>query len=450
MPENRLPPRALEAEKGLLGAILKNPGIFDLVISKVRAQDFYQGAHRVIFQAMTALHQKVGTFDTLMVMDTLGDKIKSIGGESYLLEISQGTSSQHMELYSSLVKEKAVLREVLAACENASEEIYESNGQEGSTLLDGVFGTIFESFSKAYHSGSKILSADEIAAAVMRKADRAKNGDPVPIGLSTGYADLDGIVGGLGPGQLVILAGRPSMGKTTFMLNLLRNICVTRRVRGILFSMEATAEEVIQDIIAAQARINNRLMRDMIMPPKVRSRMEDAAGFVALSPLLVDDSTSPTVHDIRAKTKIHNAKEKIGIIAVDYLQLMRSGRRRYERRDLEVSDITAGLKALAKDLGVPVIALAQLNRSVESREGHRPRLSDLRESGSIEQDADLVMFMHRPGYYSSDPAKKRSTAAEVIVSKNRHGPVGTAKMFFNYEVSRFDQQAKEERGSEAV
>jgi replicative DNA helicase len=420
--------------------MILNPDIIDSIRPRLKVDDLYHGKHRIIYQHILRVHDEAGTIDLPMICDSLDAAKKSevVGGASYVEDLIGGITSANAERYLSSIRGRAALRNVLSACQVATEEIFAGNGAPPKDLLDQVSGPVFDAFQAATQSGHHSFTMADIVKDIMETADRALSGEVIPVGLSTGYSDIDRIIGGLRPGKLIIIAGRPSMGKTTFLLNLLREIAGMQRKRCLFFSMESTARDMAQNIIAAHAGINNMVFQGWIMSEEDRERMTHGAAWLEGSPLIIDEDASLTVHDIRAKTRALHGKKAIDLVAVDYLQLVRStGSKRAERRDLEVADITARLKALAKEIGAPVIALAQLNRAVEARVGNRPRLSDLRESGSLEQDADIVMFMHRPGYYSQDEGGKSSRVAEVIIEKHRDGPRGTAHMTYVFEHSRF-------------
>ena len=407
-------------------------------------EHFYHERHRLIFNAMLELTTKGQPADSLTIKDYLEQRqqLDACGGEQYLGElISAIPTAANVRHYGQIVRDRAVLRELLGVCSKVSQKVYESPEIEVGDHLDQAemdMLAVAERFSRTRPTFSKIsdLMADGYKQLEKRYAEKkAITGTP------TGYSDLDEITSGLQPSDLLIIAGRPSMGKTAFAMNLARNAALeSEDARGVaIFSLEMSSQQIALRMLASEARVNMKSLRTGHFSADDWRKLANASGALAEAPIFVDDTPAISVLELRSKCR--RLKKEAGgldLIVIDYLQLM-SGRSDAERREQEISEITRSLKGLAKELDVPVVALSQLNRSLESRADKRPMMSDLRESGAIEQDADVIMFIYRDEVYNKKP--ENEGIAEVIIAKQRNGPTGTVNLTFLHEYTRFENYA---------
>ena len=436
--KERQPPHAAEQERAILGAIIRQPEVLGLVKSALTPEDFFVGKNRIIYRTMLEIHERQGSIDEPMLCDEIlgTEKERKAGGLDYILDLKEGATPAHAEWYMDKIREKAALRAVLGAFQEGIDEIYNSNGEAGKGTLAALQERLIGLFTERKRGRARTEHIGTIAARAMQILEEIGGEDGPAARISSGYPGLDRRIGGFAPGKLYILAGRPSHGKSTFALNLARNISVNAGIPGMIFSLEMDRDEITENLIAAQARIDNQSFRAGIPSARLCEKAADAANFLQARPLYINDRSSVGWSDIRADFLLQNAVEPVKYVIVDYLQLMATNPKA-ERRDLALGEVTRHLKVFAGEMQVPVILLSQLNRSVEGREGNRPRLSDLRESGSIEQDADAVMFIHRPGLYRSE----QDMDAELILGKNRGGPIGKVELVYLYANSRFESRA---------
>ncbi|PJC67718.1 MAG: replicative DNA helicase, partial [Zetaproteobacteria bacterium CG_4_8_14_3_um_filter_59_5] len=426
-----VPPHAMDAELAVLGGIMLDPEALERLEGSLLPEHFYVERHRLIFGAMMDLAAKGQPVDGLTIKDYLEQRslLDNCGGESYLGElISAIPTSANVKHYASIVRDRAVLRELLSVCSKVSQKVYQSPEIEVGDHLDQAemdMLAVAERFSRSRPTFSKMsdLMIDGYHALEKRYAEkRAVTGTP------TGFTDLDEITSGLQPSDLLIIAGRPAMGKTAFAMNLARNAAMQSDFPGsvAVFSLEMSVQQIAMRMLACEARVNMKLLRTGRFSADDWRKLAAASGSLAESPIFIDDTPAISVTDLRSKCRrLKKETGKLNLIIIDYLQLM-SGRADAERREQEISEITRSLKGLAKELDVPVIALSQLNRSLESRADKRPMMSDLRESGAIEQDADIIMFVYRDEVYNKKPENEGH--AELIIAKQRNGPTGTVNL----------------------
>jgi len=441
----KIPPQAPEAEVAVLGAILIEHEAFMKALEVLRGQYFYRGAHQKIFAACQDLFQRNEPVDLVTLGNELSRKneLEEVGGASYLVSLVESVpTAANVAYHARIVRDKALLRELIAA---GSEIVGESfaDQEEVDEVLDRAERRIFEisqdRVSRAFLPIRAVLKGT--FEAIERLYDRKAQVTGVP----TGFAGFDTLTSGLQPADLIVVAGRPSMGKTSFALNIAQHVAVEERIPVALFTLEMSKEQVVQRLLCADARVDSHRLRTGYLRDSDWPRLTTAAGRLSEAPIFIDDSAGISVLEMRAKTRRLKAEQGgLGLAIVDYLQLIR-GRGRIENRVQEVSEITRSLKAMAKELELPVMALSQLSRAVERREERKPMLSDLRESGSIEQDADVVVFIYRPGVYKRGGEaglgggdEQEDVTAEVIIGKQRNGPTGTVKLAFLREYTRFE------------
>ena len=434
----RVPPQDLVAEKSLLGALLLSDASFPDVLETVKSKDFYDERHSKIFHAMTALYQHHKPIDLLTITAELraNKELKAVGGAAYLTELTNFVPTvTHVKAYADLVAQCAVRRRLIQAGTDIANSAYEASA-EIPDLLGSAEKTLFEVSDKTTKTDYVMLES-LLADAFDRMEELHRNKGALR-GLKTGFRDLDKKTAGFQKGDLIIIGARPAMGKTTFAENLAYN-AATINQRGVLFfSMEMANQEIIDRMISDVSGVDNWRIRTGNLTDDDFGKIGDALGEMDSVPLYLDDSSSMTILELRNKARRAAHDHDIGMIIVDYLQLLQGTDRYAGNRVQEVTEISRGLKQLARELEIPVVALAQLSRSVTGRDDPRPVLSDLRESGSIEQDADMVMFLHRVDYYNMNkPDYVPTNITELIIAKHRHGPVGKIELYFHPELLRF-------------
>jgi replicative DNA helicase len=436
----QLPPHAIEAEMCLLGAMLIDPQVIGDVVLVLRgADDFYKPSNGAIYDAIVHLYDQHGTLDIVHLHQRLADRdvLASVGGQEYLVELASSVpSAAHAVHYARLVREKAVVRHLIEAAGDILYDAYHSP-DESQNILEAAEQKIFRIAQQADRGDMQSLHDLIKETMAILEANEGKH----LTGLASGFSDLDEITSGLQCGEMIIVAARPSMGKTALALNLAEQIALLNKPVGI-FSLEMGKQQLVQRMLAARSGIDSqRLRRNMLRADDYRALL-NACDTMLDAPIYIDDTPGLSLLQLRAKARRMKQKHEIAAVVIDYLQLMSSGRR-VESRQLEVSEISRGVKAMARELDVPVICLSQLNRAAEQREGHRPRMSDLRESGSIEQDADVIALLHREEYYhQSDPNwadenPDKCGMAELIIAKQRNGPTGTVRLTWDERSTRF-------------
>lgn len=434
----RVPPQDIVAEKSLLGALMISNDVLPEVLTILRPRDFYEDRHKTIFQAMLDLYDKHQPVDLLTLTSELKSKkkLKEIGGAPYLTELSNFVpAASHAKAYADIIEKASVRRRLIKAGTEIANKAYEDDAN-----ADNLIG---EAERELFEVSDKIIKSDyvpmeELLADAFDRIEELHKNKGALRGLKTGFRDLDKKTAGFQKGDLIIIGARPAMGKTTFAQNLAYNIASINKKGVLFFSMEMAANEIIDRMISDVSGVDNWKMRTGNLSDEEFSRIGDALGEMDEIPIYIDDTSSMTIVELRNKARRAMHDHDIGIVIVDYLQLISGSDRYAGNRVQEVTEISRGLKILARELAIPVIALAQLSRNVTGREDPRPVLSDLRESGSIEQDADLVMFLHRPDYYKqNDDNYEETHITELLVAKHRHGAVGKIELYFHPELLRF-------------
>ncbi len=446
-------PHSNEAEQAVLGSILQNNMNWDVVSERVSEADFYTHPHRLIFQEIERLFKANKPVDILTLDESLKNKNlqEQVGGFAYLAEIANNTPRlSNVKAYADIVRDNAVLRELLAVSHGIAEQCYSREGQDVKEILDNAETEVFKIAEKRMTSeeGPKNIipildkTIDRIQALYDQYGTNGDNFSATVTGLDTGFKDLNRKTAGLQPSDLVIIAARPSMGKTTFAMNLCQNVALSQNKPVLVFSLEMPAEQIMMRMLSGLSRIRQQDLRTGKLTTEDFSKLTQSINILNHSPnLYIDDSSGLTPTELRARARrIYREHGGLSMIMVDYLQLMRVPGYS-ENRTLEIAEISRSLKALAKELEVPVVALSQLNRTLENRQDKRPVNSDLRESGAIEQDADLIMFIYRDEVYNQDSEDKG--IAEIIIGKQRNGPIGSIKLSFLGEYSLFADYAPE-------
>lgn len=451
---DRRPPYSPEAEISVLGGMLIDRDAVARAVEDLESSMFFREAHRRLFRAMARLFERGEVIDVVTVADDLTktDELETAGGLDYIAELLDAVpTAANIEYHARIVREKALLRRLIDASQTIIREVYEQGELEVNEILDQAEARIFQVAQS--HSREGFVRVKDLLWPAFEEIERLQeSGSPIT-GVATGFADLDRMTTGLQRGDLCIVAARPSMGKTSWVLNVAASAAIENQVPVAIFSLEMSKEQLLKRLLSAEARIDAQHIRRGGMTPDEHQRLAAAAGHLNTAPMWIDDSPSSNVLEMRAKARrlaseIQAEGRELGLIVVDYLQLM-AGEKRVESRVQEVSQISRGLKALARELDVPVIALSQLSRAPEQRNDKRPMLSDLRESGSIEQDADLVMFLFRPEYYFGpvdEDGNSLEGRSELIVSKQRNGPTGSVSLYFYKSYTRFDSVAREPDG----
>ena len=437
-PAGRIPPQDLTAEKSLLGAILLDDKSFPEILERIKTGDFYEERHNLVYKAMTTLYQQHKPIDLLTLTAELRAEknLKKVGGSPYLTELTNFVpTASHILAYADLVEKTALRRKLISVGTEIAENAYEEDAEVG-VLIGAAEKALFEVSDKTVKTDYTALE-DLLADAFDRMEELHKNKGALR-GLKTGFRDLDKKTAGFQKGDLIIVGARPAMGKTTFAENLAYNIA-TFNNRGVLFfSMEMACSEIVDRMVSDVSGVDNWKIRTGNLSEDDFGKIGDALGDMGSVPLYLDDTSSMNILELRNKARRAAHDHDIGMIIVDYLQLLQGSDRYAGNRVQEVTEISRGLKTLARELEIPVVALAQLSRSVTGRDDPRPVLSDLRESGSIEQDADMVMFLHRPDYYRQNQDDFEPTnITELLIAKHRHGPVGKIELYFHPELLRF-------------
>lgn len=432
----RTPPQNIEAEVGVLGSMLLDNDTVNLAMQMLCKDSFYKTSHKEIFQTLVDLYDRNRAVDLVLLKEELKKRslLEKVGGIEYLMELEESVpTAANIEYYARIVQEKAVKRSLIDAAVRIQKDSYEET-YDPDVLLDKAESLVFEiGQKKASVPSAKLCELLKITFDQIEKYHDKKGR---LTGLPTGFPDLDDITCGLQPSELIVVAGRPSMGKTSLALNILHHVGVVENKPAVLFSLEMSSNQIAQNMLCSHAKINAHNLRRGFLKDHEWSQLSLAMGTLSEGAIFIDDTPGLSILELKAKARRLKSQHDIQLIVVDYMQLMEAIKA--ENRQQEISVISRGLKSLARELGVPIISVSQLNRSVESREGNKPRMSDLRESGSIEQDADVIMLLYREEYY--DP-QKNPGVAEVIIAKQRNGPVGTVSLTFLKEFMRFESLA---------
>lgn len=431
----KVPPHNLDAEKSLIGAVLIDDDTLADISEHVTSKDFYDKRHGIIYAAMMRLYEKNKPVDLLTLTDELKRKgeLEEIGGSAYLTELTNYVpTSAHAEAYAELVSQKAVRRRLI----KASGEISELGFNEDTTTQELLEKAESELFAVSDQSLKQdLVSIESILTESFDRLEELHRNKGSLRGVKTGYRDLDNMTAGLQRSDLIILAARPAMGKTTLVTNLAYNVATLAKQPVLFFSLEMSKEQLVDRMLADASGVDAWNIRTGNLSDDDFSKLSEAMGEMAEAPIYIDDTPGMTVLEMRTKARRAQHEHPLGLIIIDYLQLMQASGRSDGNRVQEVSEISRGLKLIARELNVPVIALSQLSRSVESRSPQIPQLADLRESGSIEQDADIVMFIYREAYYN--PETERENITDLIIAKHRNGPTGKVELYFHPERLRF-------------
>jgi replicative DNA helicase len=443
---HRSPPHSAEAEQGVLGSMLLSPrDVIAECVERIDREYFYIPAHQTVYDVLVDLWNAGQAIDLITFTQVLRDRnlLDAIGGPSFVTSLYTFVpTAANIDYYLGIVRDKYILRQIIAAATESVRRAYEEQ-DEVNNLLDEVEQKIF-AVGEDRFKGQMLSMKDQVMEAIeqIEKLYERKGGIT---GISTGFIELDRMTSGLHPAEMIVIAARPSMGKTALAMNIAEHVSINEKLPVGVFSLEMSSQQLVQRLLCSRARVNLQKVRDGFLAERDFPSLTAAASKLAEAKIFIDDTAGLSILELRAKARRLKAQQDVRLLIVDYLQLLRSTTRRaQDNRQLEISEISAGLKGLAKELKIPVIVVAQLNRQPEQRSGGKPRLSDLRESGSIEQDADLVGLLVRPEIYEEDEEAKqeKSGEAELIIAKQRNGPVGEIPLTFLKEFTRFEDRAR--------
>lgn len=439
----KVPPHSMEAEQSILGGLLLDNEAWDVISSKVSEHDFYRHEHKLIFAALRNLAEKQHPMDVVTVVSKLKSlgELEKAGGEVYLYELSSNVpSAANLKAYADIVRERSVLRQLISVAQEVADVAYNPGGRASNDLLDDAERKVFEIAEQTAREGGPKAIASYVTKAV-DKVDKLFHSDSPITGLPTGYTDFDNMTAGLQESDLIIIAGRPSMGKTGLAMNVAEHAAIYGDKPVLVFSMEMPGEALALRMLSSLGRIDQHRLRSGKLHDDDWPRISNAVSLLSQAKLFIDDTAGLTPSEVRSRARrLAREHGQLGLIVIDYLQLMHSGGR-HDNRSAELSEISRSLKGLAKELNVPLIALSQLNRSLEQRADRRPVMSDLRESGAIEQDADLIAFIYRDEVYHPDTREKG--IAEILIRKQRNGPIGNIKLAFLGQYTRFENLSRE-------
>ncbi len=434
----RVPPHSLEAEQSLLGGLMLDVAAWDKVADVLTAEDFYRRDHQLIYAAIAALTEERSPCDAVTLSEYLDNRgeLSKAGGLEYLAMLANETpSAANVRAYAEILRERSMLRQLISAGNEIAGGAFNTEGRSAAELLDDAERAVFQIAEQGQRAGTGLVPLKSLLPGVIDEIDQRHRNDGTPTGLQTGFKDFDGLTTGLQPSDLVIIAGRPSMGKTTFAVNIAENAAIgPQKVATAIYSMEMSADQLAFRMISSLGQVNQTKLRTGKFDEQDWASINSAVQLMTDAPIFIDDTPALSPTELRARARRLKRQENLGLIVVDYLQLMQVPGAA-ENRATEISEISRSLKALAKELSVPVIALSQLNRSVEQRQDKRPVMSDLRESGAIEQDADLIVFIYREEVYVPETPRKKM--ADIILAKQRNGPIGDVTLTFQGEYTRF-------------
>ncbi|MBT5975451.1 MAG: replicative DNA helicase [Flavobacteriaceae bacterium] len=442
----KVPPHSIEAEQSILGGLLIDNKAIDRIAGQVSASDFYRNDHRIIFTHISKLIDNNDPADIVTVAESLEQnaELTKVGGVAYLGLVAENTpTASNISGYAKIVRERSIMRNLVEVGSGIVESAFSPQGKDAQQLLDESESKIFQIADAGTSEKLGFIDIKELLPkAAQRIDDLYQLDDPNGVtGVPSGYSDLDQKTAGLQPGDLIIIAGRPSMGKTSLALNIAEHVGMEVGLPVAIFSMEMGAAQLTMRLLGSVGKLDQHKMRIGQLEDEDWPKLTNALGVLNEAPIFIDEGSALNSYEVRARARrLHRQQGKLGLIVIDYIQLMSSANEQStENRATEVSEISRSLKALAKELNVPVVALSQLNRSVESRPDKRPMMSDLRESGAIEQDADVIMFIYRDEVYNPETAEKG--VAEILLSKQRNGPTGTVKLTFLGQYTRFENYA---------
>lgn len=440
-----LPPHSVEAEQSVLGGLLLENSAWDRIADVVAGEDFYRHEHRIIFRTITALINENRPADVITVQEFLerSDELEAAGGFNYLISLAQNTpSAANIRRYAEIVRERAIMRRLAEVGTEIARNAYNPEGRDAAQLLDEAENKVFQIAESTAKSKQGFLQLPDLLQEVVERIDMlyARDNPDEVTGIATGFVDLDKKTSGLQPGDLIIVAGRPSMGKTAFSLNIAEHVAVEGKLPVAIFSMEMGGAQLVMRMLGSVGRLDQHVLKTGKLQDEHWGRLNEAVIKLSDAPMFIDETAGLTALELRARARrlARQFNGRLGLIVIDYLQLMESSGRT-DNRAAALGEISRSLKSLAKELQVPIIALSQLSRSVEQRTDKRPMMSDLRESGAIEQDADLIMFMYRDEYYN--PESQMKGLAECIIGKHRNGPVGKIHLTWMGQFTKFDNAA---------
>jgi len=435
----KIPPHSIEAEQSVLGGLMLDNEAWMTVVDKIAEEDFYRQDHRLIFRAIAYLASLQRPLDVVTLSEWLKEnkQLEDAGGLAYLATMAKDTpSAANIGAYADIVREKSILRQLISVGTDIADSAFNTGGRDTKTLLDEAEKRVFKIAEQGARNTRSFRPLKNLMKLSLEHIEELSKLDSSITGVSTGYTDLDDMTSGLQKGDLIIVAGRPSMGKTTFSMNIAEYAAAHKKLPVAVFSMEMPGEQLTMRLLSSMGRVNQHNVRTGQLTEEDWPRIATAVKIFADVPMFIDDSPGLSPNEVRARARrLVREQGQLGLIIIDYLQLMQ-GNGKSENRTNEVSEISRALKGLAKELEVPVMVLSQLNRSLEQRPNKRPVMSDLRESGAIEQDADVIMFVYRDEVYNPDSAEKGS--AEIIIAKQRNGPIGTCRLTFLGHYTRFE------------
>lgn len=439
----KVPPHSLEAEQSVLGGIMLDANVWDNVCDRIQADDFYYPSHRSIFQSMQALLNRDKPLDVITLVDWLREQsqLEEVNGETYLYELARNTPSvSNVVAYADIIRERSILRKLIEVATRIANRAYSPEGMDTVQILDEAERQVF-AIAETSPSISGPVNIKSVLTSTVDRIDQLYHSSDSVTGLPTGYTDLDQMTSGFQPADLIILAARPSMGKTSFAMNIAEHAAIKSQKPVLIFSLEMPAESLAMRMLSSLSRVDQHKIRTGKLEDDDWPRITSSIAMLSKAPMFIDDTPGLSPAEMRARAR-RIAKEhgEIGLILVDYLQLMQMPGQS-ESRTLEVSEISRSLKSLAKELNTPVMALSQLNRSLEQRSDKRPVMSDLRESGAIEQDADVITFIYRDEVYNEESPDVGT--AEIIIGKQRNGPIGKVRLTFHGQYTRFENFAQD-------
>lgn len=445
---HRMLPQSQDAELGVLGSVLLSPKevMGECIEKKITPEHFHAPAHSTIFEVLRELYDQNSPIDFILLTQLLRDRglLDKVGGAAFVTSLFTFVpTAANAAYYIEILKEKYTLRRIIMTCTEFAARSYDEQ-ENVDTFLDALETKTFEIAQSRF--GDRGFRIKDTVMEALESIEKLYERRGEITGIPTGFTDFDKMTDGLHPAEMIIVAARPSMGKTAFAMNIVENVALNSKLAVAVFSLEMSSQQIVQRLLCSRARVNLQRVRDGFMADRDFHNLTVAASKLAESKIFIDDTAGLSILELRAKARRLKAQHDIQLIAIDYLQLLKStSRRAQDNRQLEIAEISSGLKALAKELSIPIIVLAQLNRNPEGRAGGKPRLSDLRESGSIEQDADLVGLLVRTEYYAEDQEEREQTKgeAELIIAKQRNGPVGEVPLTFLKEFTRFEDRAHE-------
>ena len=438
-PDNlKLPPHSIEAEQAVIGGLLLDNRAWEKIADRIHEKDFYRHDHRMIFRAIGALERKTQPFDVVTLSELLAqnEELEEAGGLAYLGRLAKDTpSAANIVAYADIVRERSVLRQLIAVGTDIADSGFRPEGRETTELLEHAEKSVFAIAEQKVRGQTGLRAISQVLSKTVEQIDHLFETKGAVSGVASGFADLDKMTTGFQPGDLVIVAGRPAMGKTTFAMNVAETAAISGKLPVAVFSMEMPGEQLAMRLISSLGRIDQHHIRTGELTDEDWPRITSSISMLSETKLFIDDTPAMSPSEVRTRARRIKREHGLGLVIIDYLQLMQVAGGS-ENRATEISEISRGLKALAKELGIPVIALSQLNRGLEQRPDKRPVMSDLRESGAIEQDADIILFVYRDEVYNEDSPDKGM--AEIIIGKQRNGPIGKVRLAFRGKYTRFD------------